>query len=172
MIDLRHGDVFATQNPWIFGRAINLAQRIWSHDGESKYSHAGIITDQDGSTIESLWTVTRQNIFKDYAGKAVIIARPAVTDADKRAAILRIRREHMGDKYPIWRLLFHLFPPVAKYFSAGGRYLVCSELVAKYLFLCGARHGQVTGTNPDTLADEWIHWKNFDVVFEGVLPKE
>lgn len=165
------GDVFCTANPWIVGRMINAAEKVWSKDNRAEYGHAGIIIDTAGTTLEALVTV-RHGALSDYKDKPIMIARPT-TQMDGPSinniplAISRVEGNHLGQWYPAWRLILHLFPPLAKY-VASKKFLVCSELVAKYLFYLGARHSQYMGTNPDTLADEWKRWRNFEIIFEGV----
>lgn len=171
MIELQVGDVFGSRNPMRLGRAINFAQRIWSLDNESTYSHVGIITDMDGTTLEALWQVKEQNLFDSYAGQQVIIARPNASRLMRQYGINMILKLHKGDVYPVWRLLFHLIPPVAKYASAGGRFLVCSELTAKYLYFANVRPKPFVGVNPDNLVDEWKTHKGYEVIFEGTLPE-
>jgi len=169
---LQAGDVFGTRNPMALGTIINAMQRFNSSDGEARYSHSGIVQNELGLTLEALWTVAEANIFQKYGGKQVIIARPRTTPQNVEIALSVLKDTYMGRWYPLWRLPFHVIPPVAKYLTAGGRWLVCSELVARYEFMLSLRHGQFTGTSPDTLADEWHHWKEFDVIFEGILPRE
>lgn len=156
------------------GVAINGFQKIWSRDNKSEYSHAGIITSVKGETFEALYTIKSQNLFEAYAGTGVLIARytglPWNEGYRINAAISEIKERHEGQWYPFWRLPFQIIPPLAKYLSWGGKFVVCSELVAEYLHLVGARHAQYTGTNPDTLSDEWHRWKNFEIIFEGILP--
>jgi len=162
------GDFFGSTNPMALGRGINAIQWFWSKDAESIYSHSGIITGEDGTTLEALWTVKSGTLFTDYAGDKVIIARYMdVSPARIRDELRALREQHEGNIYPFWRLGMHLFPPLAKvtWFDR----LVCSELVAKYLYMIGARHPQYAGTSPDVLADEWHRWKNFEIVFEGEL---
>lgn len=169
--ELRAGDVFATRNPQGLGAAINVAQKFWSADGESRLGHAGIIQNRYGLTLEARWTITEVDLFEQYAGAEVVIARPIEADFSRvMVALDRLRREHLGQWYPAWRLLLHLVPPLARKISAGGRFVVCSELVAKFLYKIGVRHKQYMGTNPDTLVDEWRHWKNYTIIFEGTLP--
>jgi hypothetical protein len=166
-IELIAGDVFCSSNPMWLGRAINAIQWFWSKDGESKYSHAGIILDGSGTTLEALWTVSGRNIFDACKNDNLIIARPDCPRPAKESALDQIMLRHSGQWYPFWRLLFHLIPPMAK--VALFDRLVCSELTAQYLFFAGVRHKQYKGTNPDMLADEWRRWKNFDVILEGML---
>ena len=169
-IQVKAGDVFGTKNPMWLGKAINSIQKFWSKDGESKYSHSGIIIDNKGTTFEALWTVTSKNLFEEHKGDGVIIARPI---GSSNGGVFDIKRglmeifKHKGKIYPFWRLAMHMFPPLSK--IAPLDRLVCSELTAKYLYLCGARHHQYQGTNPDTLADEWRRWKNFEIIFEGTI---
>ena len=175
-IDLKQGDVFCSENTAFFSKMINIMQKINSKDNCSVYSHAGIITSFDGATFEALSTI-RADHLKRRKGQKVLIARPiaksitggAITALDKKLAITEIVSQYNGKRYPWWRIILHAIPFAAKYVSAHGRFLVCSELVAKYLYLINARHHHYTGTDPDDLADEWIRWKNFEIIFEGVL---
>jgi hypothetical protein len=161
------GDVFATTNRMVLARGINAFQRFWAHDNISEYSHAGIIIDSMGNTLESNWTVERKNIFTDYKDKKVIIARPLGLTAEKFVEAFTEIKKHEGRWYPAYRLFFHMFPPTAKYLSFG-KWLVCSELTAKWEYLIGYRHKFYAGTNVDMIVDEWRHWKNFKIIFEGV----
>jgi len=165
---LQPGDVFGTRNPMALGRAINFLQKIWSRDSESKYSHSGIILDEEGTTFEALWTIKKQNLFEAYGGKEVIIARYTKgTDTIIKTELDFCLSCHEGQWYPIWRLPLHIFPPLAKIMLF--HHPVCSELVAEFLCEIGARHCQWASTNPDTLADEWRRWKNFEIIWEGEL---
>lgn len=167
---LEKGMVFGTANPMALGRGINVIQNFWSRDGESTYSHSGIIKNDQGDTFEALWTVKSVNLLKVYAGKNVIIAKPLVPPTIINAGLERIIKEHEGQFYPFWRLGMHIIPPLAK--IALFDRLVCSEIVAQYEYYIGARHEQYKGTSPDTLADEWVNWKNFEIVFQGILKED
>lgn len=168
MIPVRLGDVFVVATPGILGKLIRPVQRFWSSDGEASYNHGGVITGEDGSTIEALWRVEESNLSR-YDGCRVLIARPDAPAEYKAAAVQRLRNLHLDQRYPVWRLALHLVPPLAKYVSAGGRYVVCSELQAKYLWWIGVRHGQYTGATPDLLADEFRQWRKYTIIFEGEL---
>jgi len=167
---LQPGDVFGTENPMLLGTIIKAIERVNSSDGESVYSHSGIIQNEKGKTLEALWRVSEKSFFQEYSGKNVIIARPKADHEKKLLAIDILRRQYLGRMYPFWRLPFHILPPVARFLTWKERWLVCSELVAKFEYQVGCRHDQVTGANPDMLADEWHMWRNFDVIFEGKLP--
>lgn len=173
-IDLQPGDVFCVDgNMFLVSRLIRWAEIFVSQDNDAHYGHAGIITSSLGTTIEALWTVKRSTL-DAYVGQRIIIARPLVPDSMEHGlGVMRKHRAlaevswHLGRWYPVWRLMLHLAPPLAKYLSTGNN-LVCSELVAKYLTLIGSRSGPFAGINPDTLADMFVAWKNFDVVYEGI----
>jgi len=173
-IELQPGDVFCVDgNMFLISRLIRWAEIVVSQDNAAHYGHAGIITSSDGDTLEALWTVKRSTLAA-YSGQQIIIARPLVPDSMEYGLGLMRKHQamaacsdHLGRWYPAWRLIMHLAPPLAKYLSTG-RNLVCSELVAKYLTLIDARTGPYTGINPDTLADMWIAWRNFEVLYEGV----
>ena len=148
------------------GKVINAAQWLWSKDGESTYSHAGIIIDPEGITFEALWTICKGHL-DAYLGDRVIIARCEAVSGPKKEGVLKaLIVKHQGQWYPFWRLPMHLIPFLAK-ISVTKR-PVCSELVAKYLYKLGVRHPQWAGTNPDTLADEWRRWRDFNIIYEGI----
>lgn len=174
-IALQRGDVFVCEgNMGVVSAAIRGAQKILSRDNRADYGHAGIVTSARGETLEALWTVRHGNL-DAYAGQRVLVARPVGTVFRPSEPVsLRIRdqaldlieRQYLGRVYPLWRLPLHLVPWLAKYASTG-RWLVCSELVAKYLVFIAARDTVYAGIAPDTLADEWQCFHNFDVLFEG-----
>lgn len=175
LIPLQLGDVVCCAGSMGFVSAgIRLMEKIWSEDNEATYGHSMLVTDPAGSVLDTLWTV-RNNHIGAYRGQPVIVARPVSTINNqpisvvaKSVAIGAIVRDGMGRWYPVHRLMLHLIPPLAKYASSG-KYLVCSERVAKYLTIIAARDEVYAGITPDDLADEWRRWKNFDVIFEGVL---
>jgi hypothetical protein len=175
-IELQPGDVFCVDgNMMLVSRLIRWAEIVVSQDNAAHYGHAGIITSSAGDTIEALWTVRRSTLAA-YSGQRIIVARPLVSGSVEHGSGIICKHralgavaKHLGRWYPVWRLPLHLVPPLAKYLSTG-RHLVCSELVAKYLTLIGARSGPYAGINPDALADMWIAWRNFEVLYEGVWP--
>ena len=162
------GDIFCTRNPMALGRAINAVQKFWSSDNESFYGHAGIICDQDGVTFESLWTI-RYAKLDAYLGNQVLIGRHVFMTRAKFDMGMRGVSHHEGQIYPAWRLIFHLFPPAAKYISSGA-FPVCSELACKFLCKSGLMPAsRWKGKNPDHVADMIRKWRTWRVVYEGIL---
>ena len=175
-IALRPGDECCVENHGIVAAGIDLAQWLYSKDGESTYTHSLLLTDKHGNTLEVVKRVKRQNMFKMYRGRKIIIARPMcdlddnlITNKQKLVALGRVSAEHEAQWYPFWRIPLHLFPPAAKLVSFNGRFLVCSELTAKFAYYIGARNEPFTGATPDDRADEYRRWKNYKVLYEGVL---
>ena len=166
MIELQPGDIFCSSNPMWLGRAINFVQKIWAKDNASEYSHSGIIIDSDGTTFESLWRVRRQNLFKAYKGDNVLIGRYQDMNPDIFKKMMDTVEHHENDIYPIYRLFFHLLPPVAKYVHMGQ--VVCSELTNKSLY-GGKIVNYYYGSTPDDVADMIITDKKWDIINKGVI---
>lgn len=183
-IELQTGDVFCSSNPAFMGKIINRYQKFISRDDKSTYSHAGIIVKKDGTIFEAVHKNSINNLFKEYEGKKVVIARYTKFEPGYIDSIVDdLIYEFEGRKYRYHRLLLHLIPPFAKYLNIKKKNLVCSELVGEFLYrshlFCGheedgylwPRHKHSRGTNPDTLSDEWHRWKYFKIIFEGKLLK-
>jgi hypothetical protein len=174
--DLQPGDVFSSEGGMgVFSAGIRLVERVHSRDNEATYGHAGLIIDPAGAVLDTLWTVQRTQLSR-YAGQRVIIARPVrqmngrpVDAGTVRLCLRAIEIMDAGRWYPAHRILLHLVPPLAKYVAAGA-HKVCSERTAAYLADINTRPLPWAGATPDMLADEWRVWRNFDVLFEGVLP--
>jgi hypothetical protein len=166
---IKPGDIFCSRNPMALGRAINAVQKIQSEDDESQYSHAGIIVNEYGDTFESLWTIRFAHL-SAYEGQKVLIGRlKDVSPEAINAALAHVLR-HNGKIYPAWRLVFHLFPLMAKYVSSG-EFPVCSELAMEFVKIAGIGHiGRWQGKNPDHVADFIRHDRCCEVVFEGEYP--
>ncbi|MBW2600151.1 MAG: hypothetical protein JRC60_08815, partial [Deltaproteobacteria bacterium] len=76
-LKLQRGMIFCSRNPMALGRAINFIQKIHAKDNQSEYSHAGIIirAGEQPISFEALWTNKRQDFYKAYKGKKVLIGR-------------------------------------------------------------------------------------------------
>jgi len=173
--ELRPGDEFATKNPMALGRLINFAQKVKAFDNDSRYTHSGIIIDQQGATLEALWTVRTQNIWEAYKGERVLIVRNVHMTLPVFVAGFCKVRPHIGQWYPVHRLLLMLIG-VAKWIHWKG--IVCSELAAKFEAGCAEYLGDDEaygfmrnhyGVNPDNLVDRWAISRYCQTVFEGIV---
>ena len=163
---LQPGDFFCTRNPMALGRAINFIEKLWSKDNEAEYSHAGIITDSAGTTLEALWTI-RGNELDAYAGQKVIIGRWIHMTPERFQKGLDEVQDDVGRIYPFWRLLFFMAPGAAKWISSG-RFTVCSELVCQFLLGAGFKEiGRWQGWDPEDVADMIQKWRTVEVLYEG-----
>jgi len=198
-IQLQPMDMFHTHNPSTLGGAINATQTFHSRDGKSVFSHSGYLTSSQGDTFEAVWRLKEQNLFDHYKGKRVLIVRwtglpqyeiPGYLLDVFETVHAQMKKEHLGQIYPAWRLPFHLFPPMAKYVSYKGHWIVCSEVVSKMLYkyhqelrfrglpchddqgVQWPRHHQFCGTNPDTLSDEGHRWDGFEVLHDKALDRK
>ena len=167
---LKPGDIFLSANPMWLGRAINWVQTFTSKDGKSKYSHAGVIIDYTGTTFEALWTNRRQDLFQAYAGKPILIARHTKMNYHNFSKGWTGIQKHEGKMYAGHRLFFFLLcPPLAKYISLGLG--VCSELTMKFLCKAGLASAW-RGWNPDDVHDMVKNYRDYQIVFEGICPKD
>ena len=168
------GDEFATKNPMALGCVINIIQKAKATDNESTYTHSGIITDPQGATLESLWTVKSQNLWEAYKGERVLIARNVNMDLGVYIAGMNKIKKHIGQWYPVHRLALHMIG-LAKFIHWDR--IVCSELTAKFETGCAEyapdrEMGFLRnwyGVNPDNLTDRWKISRYYETIFEGVV---
>lgn len=163
--EVKPGDIFCSRNPMALGRAICAVQSFWDRDGEAEYSHAGLILDSAGTSFESLWTVKNGNIYNDYRDGIIIGRHKSMSSRMFNIAFNGVTSQRVGQIYPFYRLLFHLFPPIAK--VSLGR-VVCSELVAEFLYACSIM-GFWKGVTPSYLVDIIRRWKWWKIMYEGNL---
>lgn len=167
-IDAKTGDVFLVYSPGFIAKTINAIQAFWAKDLKSKFSHAGLIWDDFGGTLESSWTVEVSSLWPARANNRILVVRPDAPDYLKEEALLSIYNSHHGDRYPIMRLPIYALG-MARHIH--WKFMVCSELVAKYLFYLNLRDYHWFGTNVDDLEEELRHWRGYSIVFDGILPE-
>jgi hypothetical protein len=156
---------------------IDIVERLRTPTSEGEFTHAGILIDPE-TTLESLWTVKRQNIFDAYCGQRMIVGRFTAMTNEAFGRGWAIIAPYEGKLYPVTRLvMFLLLPTLVKYITLA-RFLglglfsdvVCSELVglfSKYAGMEGFK--QFRGLMPAHLADRIKRWDSIDVMFDGVL---
>jgi len=166
-VKLKRGDIFTSTNPMALGRAIMAVEKLWSKDNDADYSHAGIITETEGITLESLWRIKAGHI-DDYKGDRVLIGRWSGMTNDAFWKGMDAVSDNIGRIYPFWRLPLFIIPFAAKY-ARSTKDTVCSELVAE--FMRGAGYPAVScisGQNPDDIAEIIEHYKDMEIIYEGV----
>lgn len=164
-LELQKGDCFCTRNPMMLGRLINVVQKFWSKDNESTYSHSGFMVSSRQS-FEALWTNKKQDFYKAYKGRNVLIARNRGMTPGKFIRGWAGVKKHEGKRYAGHRLFLFIIPCMAK--SSAFGLAVCSELMMKFLCKAGIM-GTWAGWNPDDVADMLRKWKEWDIVYEGKL---
>jgi hypothetical protein len=166
-MNCKPGDVFVVKSPDWISRAICAVERR-DPLGDSTYSHAGVIVDSDGKTIESLWTVRYGNI-NDYAGCPLLIGRYKKMDEERFKTGLSQILPHLGEYYPAYRIPLILF--------GLGRFvhwykLVCSELAVSFLDGACFHDGDFSefedpfGWTPADVASVFERWTGFEVVYK------
>ena len=147
-------------------KAINRVQKFWSKDGKSKYGHAGIITSRHGNTYEARWMVGPSKLWENYGDQDLLIVRHnAMNPRTFRKGIMITYRAYHNDFYPFYRLVFHMFPPLAKLNTGKA---VCSELCCRMLYEV-EMFPYYNGATPDNLHDHvcWgIKEGEWSIVFE------
>ena len=162
-MDLQTGDIFLTYQGGFIPRCIRAVIKFWSVDNDADYIHAGIITSSNGSTFEAR-TKTGCYHISDFTGIPVLIGRHKLMTKERFDRGMKSVARYEGAFYPWWRIALYLFRPLAK--TGTGDFLVCSELVSKFLCGCGLLDNY-KGWTPDNLADMVTHWKLWDIIHEG-----
>jgi hypothetical protein len=169
-IILQPCDCFATANPQSLGKAITWIEAAKDDSMSAEYSHAGIIQDAHGKTLEAVWHIEEQNLFDAYKGQKVIIFRWTGMTVSAFVKGFNAVKDEIGMTYPYYRLLLH-FIGLAKFIHFG-KDTVCSELAEKFLLNAGAVMTEGKnwwGITPQEIVDEVRISKYFDVIFEGAL---
>ena len=161
--NLLPGDVFLTSNPQRLGKSINFIQNFWLLM-PGHFTHAGIILDDKGNTLEALSTIRKGHI-NNYKGQKVLIGRHKDMSIHLFDKGLTHIEQYEGMTYPFHRLLFFLFPPLAKYVHLAD-WGVCSEITCKFFYEMGLLDFW-RGVFPGHLATMVRKWKDFRVVYDG-----
>ena len=164
---LRPGDIFFTENSWLFNWIINAYQKQMSIDGKSKYGHAGTILFPNGTTFEALSKYKKQNIFKLYSGKKVLIGRHKDMTPEKARKGYAAVRWKLGKRYPWWRILM-LGIGLAKWVNIL-KLGDCAETMYEQLYYAGICDDQWNGKTPDNGADMVRDFKGWEIIHEGIL---
>lgn len=165
-VKVRRGDIFLSRNPMWLGRLINWVQALDAIDKKSTYSHAGVIVNDMGDTIEAVWTIKEGNIWDDYKGDMVLIARPVKVSKSSINEGINIIRKNLGRWYPFHRFFMMIIPPIAR--RVGGTVGVCSEETIRYANGAGMNIDW-RGKTPDNIHDMVKDSRSWDIIYEGKL---
>lgn len=165
MIDLMPGDFFCTNLPGSFvANAILVAEKFFSKDNQAELSHSGIILDANGTTLEALWTVKKQNVWSAYGrtGIKLLIGRHTRMTYDRFVmGRYKLKREE-GDWYPLWKLPLFYIPFIPKYLPVSTG--VCSELTMEFLYRAGLANVW-RGWTPDDVADYIVRDRKVKIIY-------
>ena len=168
-------DFFCTQGSGFIGWSIRKITKNMSPDRECEFNHAGLFPEGTECTLEALWHVEQTNFFEHYEGCAVLIGQYNLKTPKLAKFSLSKIVEHIDQPYPKRRLFFHLLNLAHHIHWINA--VVCSELVAKYLFYAGARGHKWWGVTPDILADDLEHSLNdertgpkYSIIYKDKLP--
>jgi hypothetical protein len=167
MISLLPGDIVCSHFPSAFGWFITEAEKR-DPTGLPEYTHSFIVTGEDGATLDTTLTVHTGNIYADYAGSNMIIGRFANPDPEKIQTALGKVSEDLGKEYPGYRLALDALDLGA---VVAHQSKVCSERTVYYAHLASDIEDlNWPGWTPAQLAMAIKHWREFQVVYRGILP--
>ena len=154
--------MFLTTGSWISG-AINAVQGWWAPDGHSKYTHAGIITDKLGETLEMKISGAVTSSIYVHEKHPLLIARHSGMTPERFKQGMAGLGDAKSRFYPVYRLFLYLFPPLTR--LNDGDAAVCSELVSLFLYRAGLIP-YWRGISPAGLHDMFKWWKGFEIITE------
>ena len=166
-LNLKAGDCFLVHSRDWLAKAIDAVESFWDFGNRRLYSHAGVIVNSAGLTLEAIRPrVYSQLFFQAYHGHQVMLVRYTKLTEQKLEVGLGAAYSHYRELYPYWRLPLELLR-IGKFIHWNS--VVCSELVAEYLHYIGAREYLWFGVDPEDLEDEFRHWRDYEIIFEGML---
>lgn len=172
IVDYKPGDVLLTANSSFFGKAIRKVQGLLEPGDKANFSHAAIITDELGNLVESVATISENNISK-YKGVECLLARHEDMAPDAELLGYSEIVNNIGQIYPFHRLLFIAFGLSKIHLD----WPVCSELVSQYLMGAGIDMGLMfrgkrwrggwAGVTPDMIEDAIYRGGKWKIIAQG-----
>lgn len=165
---LRPGDIMLFAGRSFRSQIINFFQSLFARDWKSKYNHAALVASEDGDIFHATrWRIKYTSLRHRYRRSRVIIFRwRGMTHKRFRQGFAEIAAME-GRPFAFWRQLLHA---VRLGWLFYGKYMVCSELVARFLQAAGARQDHWAGVNVRDLYDELVdHPEQYDVIYQGPL---
>lgn len=153
---MKRGDIFVVEGTRWISKLIR-----WRTGG--LFSHAGIVLNGIGQTLEALPEGIVHSTINQYKGQRILIVRPQAEKEAIEDTLQYVQNKWLGSTYPYWRLIVHLIG-----FDNWSllNVPVCSELAAYYEKQLGLRN-EYWGINPDDLGDEWILSDKHEIIYRG-----
>jgi hypothetical protein len=165
---LQPGDIILFAGRSFRARLVNFFQALFARDRTSAYNHAALVTSEDGDILHvTRWFIKYTSLKHRYRRSRVMIVRWRGMSRDRfRQAFAEIA-PMQGRAFAFWR---QPLLAVRLGWISFGEYMVCSELVARFLQAAGARSGPWAGLNVRDLYDEFVdHPEHYDVLYRGPL---
>ena len=156
MTAYRPGDVFVEHGTDIFSRIVQFGQRWRFPELESRWSHAGVIVDSTGATVEA--EASGVGLYRLTPDRDVLII--SIEPETARDQVAKFARSRIGERYgwaTILCLVLRLLPPDKLTFGVSGS-LVCSGLVAEAMFSAGLDVENLGDPVEDTYPAQLVAW--------------
>jgi hypothetical protein len=165
---LRQGDIILFAGQSFRARLVNFFQSFFAKSGVSIYNHAALVTSGDGDILHATrWRIKYTSLKRRYRRSQVLVVRWRHLTLERFRLGMAQVGPMLGRPFAFWRQVLHAIR-LGWLFS--GEYVVCSELVAKFLSAAGARPGHWAGVNVNDLYEEFMdNPSHYQVVFRGRL---
>lgn len=165
---LKPGDIILFAGRSFRAKVINFFQSLFAKSGRSIYNHAALVTSAEGDILHATrWRIKHTSLRKRYRRSQVMILRWRHLTLDRLRRGMAEVGPMLGRPFAFWRQLLHA---VRLGWLFYGKYVVCSELVAKFLSAAGARARHWAGTNVNDLYEEFTgNPSHYQVVYQGRL---
>lgn len=132
------------------------------------YTHSFIVVAPDGTTLDTTETVHYGNLYTDYSGTQVLVGRINNLDPSVAQAVLKVLAADLGKLYPVQRLFLDALD-LGRVIQEHAE--VCSERAVMAVNLTGKipDMSDPSGWEPGEMAMAIRHWREFEVVWEGVV---
>jgi hypothetical protein len=165
---LRPGDIVLFAGRSFRARLVNFFQSLFAKSGASLYNHAAVVTSGHGAILHATrWRIKYTSLKRCYRRSQVLVVRwRHMTQERFRLGMTQVG-PMLGRPFAFWRQVLHA---LRLGWLSWGEYVVCSELVAKFLAAVGAWPRHWAGVNVNDLYEEFMeNPSQYWVVFRGRL---
>lgn len=165
---LRPGDIILFAGRSFRAKLVNFFQSLYAKRGVSSYNHAAVVASGDGDILHATrWRIKHTSLKRRYRNSQVMVVRWRGMTPERFHSGLTEVKAMLGRPFAFWRQLLHAIRLGGLFYS---KYVVCSELVAKFLIAAGAWPRHWAGVNVNDLYEEFMeNSTQYQVVFQGRL---